>query len=568
MTSTSRREVIIGTRRSQLARWQTDHIVSRLTERWPELICTVETFSTEGDQSGDVPLQRIGGRGVFTSRLEGALRGGDIDIAVHSLKDLPTEEDAELIVAAITSREDVRDCLVARNGLDLAGLPAGACIGTSSTRREAQLRAIRPDLEYRTIRGNVETRIRKVMDGEYDATILAAAGLHRLDLKKHVTEYLDPYVMVPAPGQGALAVQCRSGDDDIITLLRGIDDASTREAVLAERSFLEHLGGGCSLPVGAIAGRDGDSLRMSAIVVAPDGSRCVRVEGTGSSGRKLGEELASEAVANGAVALLESVRDLSALKDRRVVVTRAAHQARYFAERLASLGAEAIIAPAIAVEPVVNDEVRDVLANIAEFDWIVFTSVNGVSCFVDAMSRTTTEIPSTIGIAAVGPSTASALKDAGLPPDVVPERFVGEELVAALGNVDGKRVLLPRADIARRDAADMLRNSGAEVRDLTVYRTVAATLASDLVDQLRKGADAIAFASGSQVVHFISAATASGVDFILDDATIACIGPVTAAAAEKAGLRVDVVAERYTIDGLIDALAERFNADDSNTPAP
>ena len=231
--------------------WQSNHIISRLQAAWPTLTCRIEPFITQGDrtQAQGKALPAIGGKGLFTAELEDALCEGRIDIAVHSLKDLPVEDSPGLTLGAITTRADVRDALVARNGWTLATLPSGAVVGTSSTRRAAQLLAQRPDLTIRTIRGNVPTRVRKVHDGDYDATLLAAAGLERLGLLAHVTELLAFDLMLPAPGQGALAVQCRAADTQTLAILAAVNDEVARAAVTAERAFLHGLGGGCSAPV-------------------------------------------------------------------------------------------------------------------------------------------------------------------------------------------------------------------------------------------------------------------------------------------------------------------------------
>ncbi len=219
--------VSVGTRGSPLARAQTELVSDLLRTAWPGLTCAITPIVTTGDrtQASGRPLPEIGGKGLFTAELEQALHDGTIDLAVHSLKDLPTEAAAGVAIGAVCARDDVRDCLVSRDGLALGDLEAGAVVGTSSLRRQAQLRALRPDLETRSIRGNVDTRIRKVREGEYDGALLAAAGVRRLGLEGSVSEWLEPETMLPAPGQGALAVQCRDGDEAILELLAAIDDA-------------------------------------------------------------------------------------------------------------------------------------------------------------------------------------------------------------------------------------------------------------------------------------------------------------------------------------------------------
>lgn len=298
----------LGSRTSKLALWQTDYVMRRLQQAWPGLTCRVQTFVTKGDKHLDKPLPEIGGKGVFTLELENALRDGTIDLAVHSLKDLPVEDAAGLTLGAIPGRADVRDVLVAREGQQLASLPPGATVGTSSLRRQAQLLYARPDLSVKSIRGNVDTRIRKVMAGDYDAAVLAAAGVTRLGLEDHVAQWLPLAIMLPAPGQGALAVQCRAGDETTLGLLAAIDDSDARAAVTAERSFLYYLGGGCAVPVAACASRRlGGALHMIALVASPDGQKVVRVEASGEEPQQLGAEAARRAIAQGAQEILAHV---------------------------------------------------------------------------------------------------------------------------------------------------------------------------------------------------------------------------------------------------------------------
>jgi len=315
--------VTLGTRASKLARAQTDGVVELLAAAWPGLACDVRPFVTQGDrtQASGEPLPEIGGKGLFTLELERALLDGEIDVAVHSLKDLPTEDAPGVVIGAVCLRGDARDCLVAREGLTLAELPRGSVVGTSSLRREAQLRAQRPDLEIRSIRGNVDTRVDKVRRGEYDAAVLAAAGIRRLGLEDVVTEWLEPATMLPAPGQGALAVQCRSDDQRALELLAAINDPASRVATAAERTFLRELGGGCAAPVAAhaevVAKGDDDAsnsllqgagrVRMNGLVASIDGSKVVRVRGEGEA-EELGSRLAREALAAGADAILEAIR--------------------------------------------------------------------------------------------------------------------------------------------------------------------------------------------------------------------------------------------------------------------
>lgn len=299
------RPLTIGTRGSALARWQTDWVMTRLGAASSGLNCQTKLFTTSGDRILDKPLPEIGGKGLFTEELENALRSGEIDLAVHSLKDLPIDDSSGLIIGAICVREDARDVLIARDDWTLATLPPSARVGTSSLRRSAQLRAARPDLTLLPLRGNVDTRLRKAMQGEYEAIVLAAAGVIRLGLRDRITEYLSFDVMLPAPGQGAMAVQCRADDSITRDLLTALDDPASRAAVTAERSFLNGLGGGCSAPVAAYAEFKDRSLQMTGLVASVDGQRVIRVSGEGNDPLALGVELAQQALAQNAGELLQ-----------------------------------------------------------------------------------------------------------------------------------------------------------------------------------------------------------------------------------------------------------------------
>lgn len=302
--------ITLGTRASRLARTQTEWVAERLGAAFPDVERATVTVVTSGDRTQDagLPLPEIGGKGLFTAELERALRTGEIDAAVHSLKDLPTEDADGIVVGAVCAREDPDDCLVARDGLTLADLPAGSMLGTSSLRRTAQLRALRPDLDVRSIRGNVDTRVRKVREGEVDAVVLAAAGVRRLGLEQAVTEWLSAEAVLPAPGQGALGIQCRADDEGTRALLRELDDPSARAETTAEREFLRALGGGCAAPVAARAIILADGVvRMDGLVASLDGRDVVRVHGEGEPA-SLGDLLAREALDAGAEAILAAIR--------------------------------------------------------------------------------------------------------------------------------------------------------------------------------------------------------------------------------------------------------------------
>ena len=541
--------VTVGTRGSRLARAQTDRVVSLLRDAWPGLECEVRPFVTRGDrtQATGEPLPEIGGKGLFTAELEDALREGEIDLAVHSLKDLPTEDRPGIALGAVCEREDAGDCLVARDGLKLAELPAGAVVGTSSLRRAAQLRALRPDVEVRSVRGNVDTRIRKVHEGEYDGVLLAAAGVRRLGVEHEVSEWLDGHTMLPAPGQGALAVQCRAGNDAVLELLAAIDDPGTRAETTAEREFLRALGAGCTAPVGARAEVFASGARLVGMVASEDGARVVRVEGLGAPD-ELGERLAREALAEGASQILEEIRsssDVLPLRRRRVVVTRPGEQSAPLTESLERLGAIVAVVPLIAIEPVESVALRHAFAG-GPYDWVVLTSANAVAAIGDRLRAF-----DRARVAAVGPTTAEALRGLGVEPSFVPERYAADAVADGLGELDGARVLLPQADIADPALAERLRARGATVDVVVAYRTVAVEPGAEGVRALEE-ADAVLLASGS------AARSLAALDTSLERALVVCIGPKTADVARDLGLDVGLVASEATADGMIQALEAHF----------
>jgi hydroxymethylbilane synthase len=561
--------VVLGTRGSALARAQAERVAALLAAAWPGLECEALPIVTQGDrtQSSGEPLPEIGGKGLFTAELEQALRDGGIDLAVHSLKDLPTEEPVGIALGAVCLREDVRDCLVARDGLTLAELPAGAVVGTSSLRRAAQLRALRPELEIRSIRGNVDTRVRKVREGEYDAAVLAAAGIRRLGLEEIVTEWLPAETMLPAPGQGALAVQCRAGDEPALALLEAIDDPSTRAATTAERAFLRELGAGCTAPVAAYAqalapqpsgklSQGALRLGLTAMVASTDGRDVIRVEAEGEP-EELGQRLAREARATGADRILASIREpklgarshkAAPLSGRRIVVTRPQEQSAGLAEGLERLGATVSILPLVGIEPVQDRTVvGSTLEGLDAYDWIVFTSANGVAVVGPRLGALRD-----VRIAAVGPATAAAVRTFGLEPSFVPERFAADEIAAGLGPLTGARVLLPQADIADPALAEKLRLHGAIVTAISVYRTVAVDRSASELAALR-ASDAVVVASSSAARSLASQGGGG-------EALVVCIGPKTAEAARVAGLPVGLVAEEATANGIIQALVAHYES--------
>jgi len=295
----------IGSRGSQLALWQAHHIADLLRARGHEI--ELEIIKTAGDKILDVALAKVGTKGMFTKEIEEALAERRVDLAVHSLKDLPTDLAAGFEIAAITARENPRDVFCSRKYARIEDLPRGARVGTSSLRRQAQLKALRPDLEIHPLRGNVDTRLRKLAEGEYDAIILAAAGLNRLGKTELVKQVIPADVMCPAAGQGALGIEIRAGDSLTRQHLAFLDDPSARAATTCERALLKRLGGGCQVPIGAFAEARNGRVFLSAIVAHPDGSKVLREVSEGSDPAALGQAVGETLLRRGGAAILEEV---------------------------------------------------------------------------------------------------------------------------------------------------------------------------------------------------------------------------------------------------------------------
>ena len=301
--------LVIASRESALAMWQAEHIRDRLRALYPQTQVSILGMTTQGDQILDVTLSKIGGKGLFVKELETALENGSADIAVHSLKDVPMNLPEGFMLACIGEREDPRDAFVSNNYANLASLPAGAVVGTSSLRRESQLRARFPHLLIEPLRGNVQTRLRKLDEGQYAAIILAAAGLKRLGLGERIRDIISSEDSLPAVGQGALGIECRADRADLIEILAPLHHADTAACVLAERAMSRALSGSCQVPLGGFAEVSGDQLRMRGFVATPDGTRLLRAEKTGSvnNPEALGEAVAEDLLAQGAGEILAAL---------------------------------------------------------------------------------------------------------------------------------------------------------------------------------------------------------------------------------------------------------------------
>lgn len=299
----------IATRKSPLALWQTNHVRDALCRAHPELQIEIVEITTKGDKILDTPLAKIGGKGLFVKELENCLLEGRADIAVHSMKDVPIELPKGLTLPIIMRREDPYDAFVSNHYPNLAALPKTAIVGTSSLRRQSQLLALRPDLQIRSLRGNVGTRLNKLDNGDYDAIVLAAAGLKRLGMAERIREVLKPDIILPAIGQGAIGIECRQNDAQTLELISVLNDTPTQQRIIAERALNERLGGGCQVPIGGFAQIDEDGLHLQGLVGDIQGKQVIRhtIHGPIDLGDQLGKQLGNELLAQGADKLLQNL---------------------------------------------------------------------------------------------------------------------------------------------------------------------------------------------------------------------------------------------------------------------
>lgn len=563
-------QLVIGSRGSDLALTQSRQVAALLEAAHPGLTVRIDILSTKGDRVLDTPLAKIGGKGLFTEELEASLLDGSIDLAVHSLKDLPTTLPDGLCLAAVSRREDPRDALVCATATGLDDLPRGARVGTSSLRRRAQLLARRPDLEVVDLRGNVPTRLRKLTDHGLDAIVLAAAGLHRLNLAGRVTAYLEADTMLPAVGQGALGLETRAGDTRVLDLVAPLHDPATAAETTAERTLLAALGGGCQVPIGARARVVGAVLEMEACVCSGDGRTLLRAShhGTPDAPEALGQRAADALKAQGADAIIaRGEADVAAaaarpLRGRRIVVTRSRTGAGRLEQLLAAEGAVVHAFPTIDIVP--RDEV-DLPAPAAAYAWVVFTSANAVDALDAALRRAGRALAefTAASVCAIGPGTAAALARHGVSVRLTPDEAIAEAVADALtriGGLSGARILLPKGNLARTVLPEALRALGADVEECVVYDTVPVPHDAAACDTLRAFApEIITFASASAVDFFVAGLPDPVRAGVLRDARVAVIGPITAAAARRHGIVPAIASTRHDLPGLVEAIvrAER-----------
>jgi hydroxymethylbilane synthase len=533
----SGQEVAIGSRGSALALAQA-RLVQEALERVGRS-SRIVIIETEGDRRAP---DTAWGEGAFVAAIEQALLVGRVDVAVHSAKDVPTEEDPRLRIAAYLPRADPRDALVVRDDAAerrLDALPSGSRVGTDSPRRTGFLLARRPDLAVHPLHGNVDTRLRRLDAGETDALVLACAGLDRMGLGDRIAERLEPEIVPPAPGQGAIAVQVRRDDARLLALADAIDDRQTRLAVEAERAFLTTSGGGCRAPIGALATVVDDELDLFGGYAHPDGSDTVlaRRRGPAGAGQDLGRELAGDLEASRRVRGLE--QDASRSDRRRVLVTRAAEQADELVSALRGAGLDPVRVPTIAVEFDPPRGELDAAAGLLHtYAWVVITSANGARAILRAATRVLTELGA-LSWAAIGPATRGVLEHEGIEVKFQPSQSSAIAMAAGLPVRPGDRVLVVRGDLADAELAIAIRARGAEVDDVVAYRTHEAPEGSRIL--LRRAVSdgpiaAVTFTSGSTVRGLVKLGRDEAID-VLSMPSV-CIGPETADEASAAGFQI------------------------------
>lgn len=554
----------IGTRGSALALWQATTVQNIMRGRWPSLGLELEVIRPEGDVDKHSSLTAIGGRGVFTSALQVQLLDGRVDLAVHSAKDLPSLPPEGVSIAAFPQREDPRDALITRHGLPLEELPANPVIGTSSRRRAAQVLAVRPDAQIRELRGNIDTRLRKGKSDEFDAVILASAGLNRMGWESEITSLLPVDVSCPAPGQGALAIEARVAPDAAWEIVSSLDDVDIRHEVDVERAFLRGVGGGCTTPIGAHAKLERmhgiATVRLWGMLASDDGARLQRIyeEYPLNSARERAFASASRLLREVApkwsgVGVPDAFAGLS------VMVTGSDSQAEPLMDSLRERGAEPHRMRTIDILPVDDDEALSEAVDAAvngDVDWLVLTSPNAVGPLDVARDGRVISAK----IAVVGSRTADVLQEAGIEATLVSRGPGAMQLVDDLeaASVAGSSVTCLLSDKARPTLVNGLVDAGATVKVVSAYRNVPVDELDEATrDLVRAGrVDVITFASPTAVASFRKLV---GSDLpAMSGSAFFAIGPTTADALRDAGLPVHGEAATQDPAGFISAIERYF----------
>ena len=568
-----KRIVRIGTRGSKLALYQAARVKKELEQHFSEIEFVVEIVKTKGDKILDVALSKIGDKGLFTKELEVAMFNLEIDMAVHSLKDLPTTFPEGARLGAVLKRGEIRDALISQNNKKIIDLTPNDIIATSSLRRKAQLLRINKDFKIIEIRGNVNTRIRKMKEGYCDVMVMAAVGLQRLDMAEYISEIIDFELMIPACSQGAIAIEIRENDEFIAELVSKINDTQTLIETDAERAFLRTLEGGCQIPVGSYSEIKGDSFQITGFISSIDGSRFLKdtVAGNVNQAVELSVKLATSLYNKGGKEILKAIRDENIqypqaylpLKDKVIISTRALDSGDSLPDVLKERGAKLLSLPMISISrSQLRSEEMELMKNLDLFDWIFFTSKNGVSHFFKHLIeiKGNTELPKSVKLAVIGVKTAIELDYYGYAPDFINEENTAVDLIKHFYekyNPENLKILLSLGSLADNSIFDKFSVEN-KVNRINVYNTVKPACADAGILKIINNDeyDLIVFTSPSTFHHFCSFYDAN----LIGKLKMVSIGTTTTKAITDAGFEPLFTAKKSNAEGLRDAIIEHFKS--------
>ena len=567
----------IGTRGSKLALYQAYRVKDELQLHFPEITFSIDIIKTKGDKILDVALSKIGDKGLFTKEIEEALFNHEIDLAVHSLKDLPTKFPDGAKLGAVLKRGEVRDALISTDGRKIENLTSNDVIATSSLRRKAQLLRINKDFKIVEIRGNVNTRIRKMEEGYCDVMVMAAAGLQRLEMDKYISDLFDPELMIPACSQGAIAVEIRDNDTFTEGIVSKINDPSSFLATEAERAFLSTLEGGCQIPVGSYSQILGDQFKITGFISSIDGTQFITdlTEGNVNQATYLSIKLAKDLYDRGGNEILKAIRDENLLnpqaelllKEKVIISTRATEPGDSLPDLLKAQGANVLSLPMIEMLPSPLDaKLIEVLTDLTYYDWLFFTSKNGVSAFFKHLIDTKgdTELPKKVKIAVIGYKTALELDYYGYAPDFISDGNTSEDFLNQFlkkYQSENLKILLSLGNLADNTLSNRLSTKNV-VHRLNVYQIVKPNQADPKIIELIKNDqyDLIVFTSPSTFHNFCSF-------YELDQIRklkMASIGRTTTKAINDEGFETVITATKSNAEGLRDAIIEYYRKDFTN----
>jgi hydroxymethylbilane synthase len=561
----------IGTRGSKLALFQAYLVKEELQPHYPDTEFTIEIIKTKGDKILDVALSKIGDKGLFTKEIEEALFNHEIDVAVHSLKDLPTQFPDGAKLGAVLKRGDVRDALVSVNGRKIADLTANDVIATSSLRRKAQLLRINKDFKIIEIRGNVNTRIRKMEEGYCDVMVMASAGLQRLEMGEYISDLFEPGMMIPACSQGAIAIEIREDDPTTQEIISKINDEKTLIATNAERAFLRTLEGGCQIPVGSYTHIDGDRFHITGFISSINGTEYLKdsAEGNITEAVKIAVKLAKNLHNRGGGEILNTIRSENillcetekSLKDKIIISTRALEPGDTLPDILKVCGAKLLSLPMIEiVASPLDSQLIEQLSRVQQYDWIFFTSKNGVINFFKHLIdvKGNTELPKTAKLAVIGYKTGLELEYYGYTPTLISDENTSDQLLNQFYKTyhpTDLTILLCMGNLADNTLSNRLSTQN-KVERINVYQTVKPTYADPEIIKIIKDDqyDLIVFTSASTFTNFCTFFNSDQIGRL----KLASIGTTTTRAIHEAGFEPVLTAKKSSAEGLRDAIIEYY----------